>query len=496
MFSDAVAKVMRVRWSSDLPDDQFDVDNPATGEVICRVQGGGAREVDLAVRAAHAAFGEWRWLSARERGAILRKAGLHLAKHAQELASLVCQENGKPVADALKMDIHSLLGSFAFFADLAEQAGGEFSDYGPFYTATVREPYGVVAGIIPFNWPPIHTGAKVAPALAAGNAVVLKPGEQAPLTIMRIVELLQEVLPPDLVHVVPGVGPTVGQALTVHPLVRKISFTGAPATGTAVLKAAADRHTPVLLELGGKNPYIVFADADLDLAVADAVDAAFFNKGEACTAASRFLVHESVHDAFVARLAKAVQRLIVGDGAVPTTHVGPLVSAAQRDKVLRYIELGVAEGAKIIAQAPLPTEARLNNGYFVAPTLFVNVKSDMRIAQEEIFGPVACVIPFVSEDEAVEIANGTDFGLVAAVYSRDSEIANRVARRLEAGIVFINNYRRGLLGTPFGGVKASGYGREHSAQTLTEYSYLKALRIPSGKNGPVPQWRAVGDVTA
>ncbi|MEP9378688.1 aldehyde dehydrogenase family protein [Aquabacter sp. CN5-332] len=489
----ATSNIVRTRWSSERPEEAFPVDNPATGAVFATVQGGGAQEVDQAVKAAHQAYLSWRRRPARERGQLLIQASRRLADHADELSELLCRENGKPVRDARLFDVGALIHAFAYFGSLADKMAGETLDMGNITSTVVREPFGVVAGIIPFNWPPIHTGAKVAPALAAGNTIVLKPGEQAPLTIMRIVEIINEVLPPDLVHVVPGVGPAVGQALTTHPLVRKISFTGAPSTGSAVLKAAADRHVPVLLELGGKNPFIVFDDADLDRAVRDAVDAAFFNKGEACTAGSRILVQAGVYDTFAERLANAVRRLKVGAGTDPKAHVGPLVSKAQKAKVLDYIRIGLEEGATILAEADLPTDPALKDGYFVKPTLFAGMKPDMRIAQEEIFGPVTGLMRFETEEEAVEIANGTAFALVAGIYSRDAGRVNRVAREVEAGVVFINNFNRGGNGSPFGGTKASGYGRERAAMTLNEFTYVKALRVPTGF-GPVPQWEALDDI--
>ncbi|WP_024280510.1 aldehyde dehydrogenase family protein [Xanthobacter sp. 126] len=484
--------LVTTRWSSTNAEDRFPVDNPATGEVFAMVQGGGTAEVDAAVRSAHAAFLGWRRVPARERGLALLQASRKLSEHADELSELLCRENGKPVRDAKAFDVSALIHAFAYFGSLADKMSGETLDMGNVYSVTVREPYGVVAGIIPFNWPPIHTGAKIAPALAAGNTIVLKPGEQAPLTIMHIVEIINTVLPPDLVHVVPGPGAT-GRALTAHPLIRKISFTGAPSTGTAVLKAAAERHVPVLLELGGKNPFIVFEDAVLDRAVRDAVDAAFFNKGEACTAGSRILVHADIHDAFAERFAAFVRRLRLGEGTDPKVHVGPLISKPQQQKVLDYIRTGLEEGATILAQAPLPQEERLRNGYFVQPTVFTGVAPHMRIAQEEIFGPVTALMSFRTEEEAIAIANSTDFALVAGVYSRDQARANRVARGVEAGIVFINNYNRGGNGTPFGGTKSSGYGRERAAMTLNEFTYVKALRIPTGF-GDVPQWSALDDI--
>ena len=493
MLNTTFSSVTRVRWSSANPGDLFDVENPATGELITRVQGSSEAEVDKAVRAAHDAFFRWKNLPAGERGRLLVAAGRHLEQHAEELAELVSKENGKPKRDALAFDVASLTGSFAYFGSLCGKLSSDHVDLGFVTSSTVREPFGVVAGIIPFNWPPIHTGAKVAPALAAGNTIVLKPGDQAPLTILRIVDLINEVLPEDIVHVLPGVGAAVGQALTAHPLIRKISFTGAPTTGTAVLKAAAERHVPVLCELGGKNPLVVMPDANLDQAVMDAIDGAFFNKGEACTAASRLLVHADIHDVFVRRLSNAVHNLRSGDGLVDSTQIGPVVSRAQKEKVLGYIAIGEEEGARIAAQGNLPADDRLARGHFVPPTLFVGVTKDMRIAQEEIFGPVTCVMKFRSETEAVDIANSTDFALVAAVYSQSIETCNRMARAIEAGIVFVNNYNRIVLGTPFGGTKSSGYGREHCVDTLKEFSYPKAIRVPTGRT-PVPEWATVTEL--
>jgi acyl-CoA reductase-like NAD-dependent aldehyde dehydrogenase len=482
------------RWSSDRAEDRFPVENPATGRVITTVHGCGVPEIDAAVRAAHrCSTQDWRRRAPAERAALLLRCADVLEAHADEIAALESLENGKPVGDARLHDLGFLIGVFRFFGSVADKVPGEFHEAGGIYTATVREPLGVVGAVIPFNWPPIHTGGKIAPALAAGNTVVLKPGEQAPLTVMRIVELLNTVLPPDVLHVVPGTGAVAGRALTAHPLVRMISFTGSTTAGIAVAHAAADRVAPTLLELGGKNAFVVLPDADLDLAVRDALDGGFYNKGEACTAASRVLIHRDVHDAFVERLAAGVAALRTGDGANPATHVGPVVSKAQQQRVLDYIRLGQAEGAGIAAQGVLPADPALSEGFFVPPTLFTGVTSGMRIATEEIFGPVVTVTVFDSEDEAVDIANASDYGLLAGVYSRDLATAFRVARRLEVGMVFVNNYFRGVLGTPFGGTKLSGYGREHAVETLAAFTYPKMIRFPTGL-APVPQWRAAADV--
>jgi acyl-CoA reductase-like NAD-dependent aldehyde dehydrogenase len=483
-----------VRWSSTQTDDRFTVENPATGEVIAVVQGGGASEVDGAVRAAHQAFErDWRKRTPQERARYLLRGADVLEAHADELAALESRENGKPLADARLFDINFLLGVFRFFGSLVDKLPSEFYDCGNTYASVVREPLGVVGAIIPFNWPPIHTGGKVAPALAAGNTVVLKPSEQAPLTLMRIVELLNTVLPADVLHVVPGRGAIAGQAIAAHPLVRKVSFTGSTRAGAAVTRTAAANITPVLLELGGKNAFIVFDDADVERAARQALDGAFFNKGEACTASSRLLVQRGVHDAFVERLAAGVRALRVGDGADPRTHVGPLVTKAQQKSVLEYLRIGQEQGARIAAQAALPTDPRLANGFYVPPTLFAGVTREMRVAQEEMFGPIATVTAFDTEDEAVSIANESEYGLLCGVYSRDSERALRVARRIDAGVVLVNNYFRGLLGTPFGGTKHSGFGREHAIETLHEFTFAKQIRFPSGL-GTIPSWRAVDDV--
>jgi acyl-CoA reductase-like NAD-dependent aldehyde dehydrogenase len=493
-MTDEEPREVRGPWSSGRAEDVFDVDEPATGRQLARVHGGGAEQVDAAVRAARRAFdSDWRHRTARERGRLLLRAADVLREHADELAILETRDVGKPLGISRGYDLQVCADSFEFFGGLADKVPGGFVNLGPIDARIMAEPYGVVGGIIPFNWPPIHTAAKAAPALAAGNTVVLKPPEQAPLTIIRIVELLAELLPPDVLSVVPGSGPAAGAALAGHPLVGKLSFTGSPATARSVLATAAERLTPTLLELGGKCPIVVLADADLDAALRGAVEGAFFNQGEACTAASRLLVHRSVYDEVVGRFCAAVRRLRVGDGLDPATHVGPMITAAQRDRVEGYLKLGISEGATVAAQAALPDDERLRGGHYVAPTVFTDVRQDMRIVQEEIFGPVVTVQPFDDYEQAVALANGTDFGLVAAVYTADAVTANRAARDLDFGVVMVNNYSRAFLGSPFGGVKASGHGREHAVETLREFVWSKNVRVPSGL-GPVPAWPAVDDV--
>jgi acyl-CoA reductase-like NAD-dependent aldehyde dehydrogenase len=485
--------VVRTRWSSDDAADQFTVVNPATGAQLATIQGAGEKEVDLAVRAAYDAHLAWKARPPLERSIFLGKIAQAIRENADEIAALETSDNGKPLSQALNFDLRASSGLFDLFASLCQAMPNQVRDSGSTLDITLLEPYGVVGAIVPFNWPPIHTASKLAPALAVGNAVVLKPPEQAPLSVLRLVEIIQSVLPDDVVHVVPGAG-RIGALLAGHPLVGKISFTGSPTTGASVIRTAADNLTPTLMELGGKNPFIIFDDADLDSTLPWAIEGGFFNQGEACTAASRVLVQADIHDEVARRYAEAVPRLRVGNGADAGTHVGPLVTAAQRDRVLNHIDIGVKEGATIAAQAPLPDDPELADGFYVAPTLFTGVHRDMRVAQEEIFGPVVTLIPFHDEAEAISIANGTDFGLVAAVFTRDSERALRVSRALQTGVVFVNSYNRNFNGMPFGGVRASGYGRETAQQTLSEYGYSKSIRLPSG-TAESPRWAPSLDVT-
>ncbi len=484
-----MAEIRTYRWSSDRPADRFPVTDPSTGEVLFIAQGGGPAEVDGAVRSAQAAFNLWRWRTGRERGQLLRACADALRSAVPELVALETRENGKPLPQA-EGDVLACISIFDYFAGLTGKLPGDFFDSGLMYGAVMLEPYGVVGAFIPFNWPPIHTACKIAPALAVGNAVVVKPPEQAPSVVMRIIEILQTLLPEDLVQVVPGTGAEAGQALARHPLVRMLTFTGAPSTGSAVLRAAADHHTPALMELGGKNAMIVLADADLDWAARCLIDAAFYNQGEACTAGSRILAHRSVHDALVERLCRAVGGLRVGPGSEPGVHIGPLVTRRQQERVLDYLRIGVEEGAVIAAQGTVPQDPVHAGGFFVAPVVMTGVTRTMRVAREEIFGPVTCVMVFDDDAEAVDIANDTPFGLTAAVFTPDHPRAMRIARQLDVGGVMINNYyRNGAAGMPFGGTKASGYGREHSVETLKEFGRLKLITMASGL-GDLPSWPA------
>jgi acyl-CoA reductase-like NAD-dependent aldehyde dehydrogenase len=316
--------------------------------------------------------------------------------------------------------------------------------------------------------------------------VVIKPGEQAPLTVLRLVEIANEVLPPGVINAVSGLG--AGPALASHPRVERITFTGATATGRKVMESAATNLTFTTLELGGKNALIVLDDADVPDAVRIAIEGMFYNQGEACTSTSRLLVHSTLYEAFAAQFVDATSRLVVGDPLNAATDIGPLVDQRHQQRVARYIQAGVSDGARLLYQGAVPDSPELSAGFFIAPTVLADVTPDMIVAQEEIFGPVAALMRFESDDEAVEIANGTDYGLTAAICTRDEPRAARLAERLEVGMVFVNNYtRRNFIGSPFGGVKGSGYGREYAAETVHEFVRAKNVRFPSGR-GVIPGW--------
>ncbi len=464
----------------------FAVIEPSTGQPFAEVAAATPVDVDAAVGNSRHAFAEWRALSPRERGALMRQVAERIRDHVDELAELEAREVGKPRRDAQRFDVSFSHAAFDYFAGLADTLHGEILDQGPIEARILYEPYGVVAAILPFNWPPIHFSKKCAPAIAAGNTVVVKPGEQAPLTVLRLVEIANEVLPPGVINAVTGI--EAGAALSAHKGVSRISFTGSTATGRKVLESAARNLTFATMELGGKNALLVLEDADLEVAIDVALEGMFYNQGEACTSTARILVHDSIYDEFSERFAAATEGLVVGDGLDPATDIGPMVTAQQRDKVLEYLRIGLDEGARMITQGTLPDDERLRDGFWVAPTVLADVTPSMRIARDEIFGPIACLMAFADERAAIEVANATEYGLTAAICTRDEARAWQIAQELEAGMVFVNNYmRRAFLGSPFGGVKGSGFGRENAAETLHEFVRSKNVRFPSGR-GEIPTW--------
>jgi len=455
----------------------FETIDPSTEEVLTSVAEGDKADVDKAVAAARRAFesGPWPKMSARERGRLLLRVADLIMKNKDELARLETLDNGKPIGETSAVDIPQAAEVFAYYGGWADKVYGQtipVSD--SFFTYTLREPHGVCGQIIPWNFPLLMASWKLAPALACGNTSVLKPAEQTPLSALRLAELMLEAdLPPGVVNVITGFGPTAGAAIAEHRDVDKVAFTGSTEVGRIIQRAAAGNLKSVSLELGGKSPNIVFADADLGEAVKGAMTGIFFNQGEVCCAGSRLFVEESVHDEFVSRLAEHARSIKVGDPLDPTTQMGAQVSEEQFTKILGYIEAGKSGGATLVTGG----KRAHDKGYFLQPTIFSGVKPDMKIACEEIFGPVVSTLTFRDVDEVVAAGNATNYGLAAAVWTRDLSKAHRVARALRAGTVWVNTYNTFDAGVPFGGYKESGVGRELGSQALDLYTQTKAVWV-------------------
>jgi aldehyde dehydrogenase (NAD+) len=466
-------------WMDSTDGKSFDTVNPATGETITRVAQAAHDDVDSAVKAARAAFddvnGKWRRISASERGRILWRIADLIEKHIDELAELETIDNGKPIFESRHVDMPMVVEVFRYYAGIATKIQGETINVSETaFTYTLRESVGVVGAIIPWNFPLLLASWKLAPALACGNTVVFKPAEQTPLTAVRFGEIAMRAgIPAGVLNIITG-GPEVGAELVKHPLIDKIAFTGSTAVGKEIMKEAADSLKRVTLELGGKSPNIVFSDADLDSAVKGAINGIFYGKGEICNAGSRLFVERKVHDEFMTKLVERAKKMCPGDPLDPKTRVGALISEKQMNNVLGYIEDGKNEGAQLVLGGRrVPVNG--SKGYFVEPTIFGSVKNDMKIAQEEIFGPVLAVIEFDDLDEVIEAANKNVYGLAAAVWTRDVKRAHLMTKRLRAGTVWVNTYGLMDAALPFGGYKQSGFGRELGAQAVEHYTELKSV---------------------
>lgn len=459
----------------------FETHNPATGVLLAQVAEGDATDIDLAVAAARKAFeGPWSRFKPAERQLLLLRLADLVEKHIDELATLDTLDMGAPIARTLG-NRQRAVGMLRYYAGQATLIHGETIENslpGEIFSYTLKEPVGVVGAIIPWNGPLTATIWKIGPALATGCTIVLKPAEEAPLTSLRLAELCEEAgVPPGVVNVVPGFGETAGAALASHMGVDKVAFTGSHLTGQKIVQASSANLKRVSLELGGKSPDIVFADADLDAAVPGAAMAVFANSGQICSAGTRLFVERKVYEDFTQRVADFARSLKVGNGLDPQTQIGPLVSSEQLERVSGYLALGQKEGARALSGGARVAEGDLAQGFFVPPTVFADVKDEMRIAREEIFGPVLSAIPFDDIDEVIARGNRTDFGLGSGVWTRDVSKAHRLAKGLRAGSVWVNCYQAMDPAVPFGGYKMSGYGRESGPHHVEEYLNTKAVWI-------------------
>jgi aldehyde dehydrogenase (NAD+) len=456
----------------------IDVLSPHDNSLITRIAAAAERDVDRAVAAAEMAFPAWASMAAADRGLLLLRLADSIEAHADELAQLEALDTGHPIRDTRGLDVPRTAGCFRYFGGMADKHQGSVVPVERgFLNYVLREPIGVVGQIVPWNFPLMFTSWNMGPALAAGNTVVLKPSEITPLSTLRLAELMAEVgFPKGVVNIVPGFGASAGQRLAEHPRVGKIAFTGSTATGRRVVEASKGNLKRVQLELGGKGANIVFDDADLGAAVNGSAFAIFHNQGQACIAGSRLILHERIADAFLERFLALARSIRVGDPLDPETEMGPLTSSLHRDRVIDYIRIAREQGGEVLAGGTAPVDPALAKGCYVLPTV-VRARATDRVATEEVFGPFVSVTTFASDEDAMAIANATDYGLGGGLWTRDLSRAHKVARAMRAGMVWINSYKRVNPGSPFGGVGQSGYGREMGFEAMHDYTEAKSVWV-------------------
>jgi betaine-aldehyde dehydrogenase len=462
--------------------------NPHDNSVIAEVAMAGRADIDKAVAAAQRAFPAWSRMAAADRGRILLRLADLIEANTDELARLESLDTGHPLKDSRALDVPRTAACYRYFGGMADKFQGDVVPVETgFLNYLLREPVGVVGQVVPWNFPLMFTAWKMAPALAAGNCVVMKPAEITPLSSLKIAELMSEAGMPDgVVNIVPGLGSVAGQVLAEHPQIAKIAFTGSTATGRRIVQASAGNLKKVQLELGGKGANIVFDDANLTAAVNGSAWAIFHNQGQACIAGSRLMLHERIADEFLERFSTLANSIRLGNPMDPATEMGPLTSMQHRDRVLGYVDVAREQGGEVIAGGRAPTGTALQKGCYVEPTIVRARSAQDRIAQEEVFGPFVTVLTFKDDDEALRIANGTDYGLGSGLWTRDLQRAHRMARELHAGMVWINSYKRVNPGSPFGGVGQSGYGREMGFDAMREYTQVKSVWV--NVDAQIPPW--------
>ena len=473
------------KWVEAASGKTFTTVDPSTEEPLAEVAAGEKEDIDRAVRAARKAFegGPWRLMTPSERGRAIWKLADLIEARTEEFAQLETLDNGKPISVARVADIPLVVDHFRYYAGWATKVEGETIPVSTpgmhMLNYTLREPVGVIGQIIPWNFPLLMAAWKLGVALACGNTVVLKPAEQTPLSALRLGELIEEAgFPPGVVNIVTGFGETAGAAIAEHPDIDKVAFTGSTEVGRIIMRAATGNLKRVSLELGGKSPNIIFADADLDAAAIGAASAIYFNHGQCCCAGSRLFIEEKAYDKVMPKLIDYSQKVKLGPGMDPSTEMGPLVSSEQFERVTGYLAQGKKEGAKIQAGGGRPSQ--FNKGYFVSPTVFSDTRPDMKVVQEEIFGPVVCAVPFKNIEDVRAAGNDTAYGLAAAVWTKDVQKAHRMAAHLKAGTVWINCYNMFDAASPFGGYKQSGFGREMGKAALELYTQIKSVWVNLG----------------